>query len=415
MGMTNNLKIVVKDISELKAYENNPRKNDQAVDAVASSIKEFGFKVPVIITNENVIVAGHTRIKACEKLGITKVPCIVADDLNEDQIRAFRLVDNRTAEIADWDLDKLKLEFDNIDLDLDEFGFEELQKKLSDDQEDDDFDETDALPEVAYSQKGDVFELNGHRLMCGDSTDPSTVATLMNGAIADMIFTDPPYNVDYEGATGMKIKNDKQKDDEFLAFLNNSFACMANSLKAGGAVYCCHADTEGLNFRTAFKGAGLKLSSCLIWLKNSLVLSRQDYHWRHEPILYGWKEGAGHYFAEDRTQDTIWEYDKPKANYLHPTMKPIPLVARAISNSSRKNELVLDLFGGSGTTLIASDKLDRRAFLMELDERYVDVIVKRYLSLKGSANGCFLIREGQKIPLSDIAEYAEKPDSELLS
>lgn len=415
MGMTNNLKIVVKDISELKAYENNPRKNDQAVDAVASSIKEFGFKVPVIITNENVIVAGHTRIKACEKLGITKVPCIVADDLNEDQIRAFRLVDNRTAEIADWDLDKLKLEFDNIELDLDLFGFEELQKKLSDDQEDDDFDETAAIPEVAYSQKGDIFELNGHRLMCGDSTDPTIVEKLMNGATADMIFTDPPYNVDYEGATGMKIKNDKQKDSDFLAFLSKSFSNMANSLKAGGAVYCCHADTEGLNFRTAFKGAGLKLSSCLIWVKNSLVLSRQDYHWRHEPILYGWKEGASHYFAEDRTQDTIWEYGKPKANDLHPTMKPIPLVARAISNSSRKNEIVLDLFGGSGTTLIASEKLNRRAYLMELDERYMDVIVKRYLSLMQSADGCFLIRGDQKIPLSEIDDYQLNQEAELLA
>lgn len=415
MGMTNNLKIVIKNISELKAYENNPRKNNQAVDAVASSIKEFGFKVPVIITNENVIVAGHTRIKACEKLGITKVPCIVADDLNEDQIRAFRLVDNRTAEIADWDLDKLKLEFDNIELDLDLFGFEELQKKLSGDQEDDDFDETAAIPEVAYSQKGDIFELNGHRLMCGDSTDPTIVERLMNGATADMIFTDPPYNVDYEGATGMKIKNDKQKDSDFLAFLSDSFSNMANSLKAGGAVYCCHADTEGLNFRTAFKGAGLKLSSCLIWVKNSLVLSRQDYHWRHEPILYGWKEGASHYFAEDRTQDTIWEYDKPKANDLHPTMKPIPLVARAISNSSRKNEIVLDLFGGSGTTLIASEKLNRRAYLMELDERYMDVIVKRYLSLMQSADGCFLVRGDQKIPLSEIEDYQLNQEGEILA
>ena len=415
MGMTNNLKIVIKDISELKAYENNPRKNDQAVDAVASSIKEFGFKVPVIITNENVIVAGHTRIKACEKLGITKVPCIVADDLNEDQIRAFRLVDNRTAEIADWDLDKLKLEFDNIELDLDLFGFEELQKKLSDDQEEDDFDETAAIPEVPYSQKGDIFELNGHRLMCGDSTDPTIVERLMNGATADMIFTDPPYNVDYEGATGMKIKNDKQKDSDFLAFLSDSFSNMANSLKAGGAVYCCHADTEGLNFRTAFKGAGLKLSSCLIWVKNSLVLSRQDYHWRHEPILYGWKEGASHYFAEDRTQDTVWEYDKPKANDLHPTMKPIPLVARAISNSSRKNEIVLDLFGGSGTTLIASEKLNRRAYLMELDERYMDVIVKRYLSLMQSTDDCFLIRGDQKTPLSEIGDYQLNQEVELLT
>lgn len=408
------MKIVIKNIDELKAYENNPRKNDQAVEAVANSIKEFGFKVPVIITTENVIIAGHTRIKACRKLGIAEVPCIIADDLNEDQIRAFRLADNRASELADWDLDKLKIEFDNIELDLDLFGFEELQKKLSDGPEDDDFDENEVLSENPYSKPGDIFELNHHRLMCGDSTDPIAVSTLTNGVIADMIFTDPPYNVDYEGATGMKIQNDKQKDEDFLNFLTKAFNNMTEHLKPGGAVYCCHADTEGLNFRTAFKGAGLKLSECLIWVKNSLVLGRQDYHWRHEPILYGWKEGESHYFAEDRTQDTVWEYNKPKANDLHPTMKPIPLVARAINNSSRKNETVLDLFGGSGTTIIAAEELNRKAMLMELDERYVDVIVKRYIRLKNSADGCFIIRDGQRTPLSEIPDYSLDENADFL-
>ena len=412
--MAKELKIVIKNIDELKVYENNPRKNDQAVDAVANSIKEFGFKVPVIITKENVIIAGHTRIKACKKLGISDVPCIIADDLSEDQIRAFRLADNRASELADWDLDKLKVEFDNIELDLDLFGFEELQKKLGDDPEDDDFDESEMLTDNPYSQKGDIFELNEHRVMCGDSTDPEIVKTLTNGKAVDMIFTDPPYNVDYEGATGMKIQNDKQKDSDFLTFLSKAFTNMADQLKAGGVVYCCHADTEGLNFRTAFKGAGLKLSECLVWVKNSLVLGRQDYHWRHEPILYGWKEGESHYFAEDRTQDTVWEYNKPKANDLHPTMKPIPLVARAINNSSRKGEVVLDLFGGSGTTLIACEELKRKALIMELDERYVDVIVKRYSRLKNSLGGCFLIRDGSKIPLSTIAEYAIEQSETLL-
>jgi hypothetical protein len=287
MGTTKDLKIVIKNIDELKVYENNPRKNDQAVDAVANSIKEFGFKVPIIITKDNVIIAGHTRIKACKKLGITDVPCIIADDLSEDQIRAFRLADNRASELADWDLEKLKVEFDSIELDLDLFGFEELQKKLSDDSEDDDFDESEVFSENPYSKKGDIFELNEHRVMCGDSTDIETVKSLTNNRLADMIFTDPPYNVDYEGATGMKIQNDKQNDGDFLNFLSQAFKNMADQLKSGGAVYCCHADTEGLNFRTAFKGAGLKLSECLVWVKNSLVLGRQDYHWRHEPILYG--------------------------------------------------------------------------------------------------------------------------------
>lgn len=412
--MAKELKIVIKNIDELKVYENNPRKNDQAVDAVANSIKEFGFKVPVIITKDNVIIAGHTRIKACKKLGISDVPCIIADDLSEDQIRAFRLADNRASELADWDLDKLKVEFDNIELDLDLFGFEELEKKLGDDPEDDNFDESEVLTDNPYSQKGDIFELNEHRLMCGDSTDAEVVKTLTNGKIVDMIFTDPPYNVDYEGSTGMKIQNDKQKDSDFLTFLSKAFTNMADQLKAGGVVYCCHADTEGLNFRTAFKGAGLKLSECLVWVKNSLVLGRQDYHWRHEPILYGWKEGESHYFAEDRTQDTVWEYNKPKANDLHPTMKPIPLVARAINNSSRKGEVVLDLFGGSGTTLIACEELKRKSLIMELDERYVDVIVKRYCRLKNSLDGCFLIRDGSKIPLSTILDYDVEQSEKLL-
>lgn len=399
------LTIVHKKVDELIAYENNPRKNESAVESVANSIKEFGFKVPVIITSENIIVAGHTRIKACKKLGINEVPCIIADDLSADQIKAFRLADNRASELADWDLEKLKLEFDSIEMDLDLFGFEELQKKLADDPEDDGFDESEVLPEKPYAQKGDLFILKGHRLLCGDSTDSASVNTLTEGKELDMVFTDPPYNVDYEGASGMKIQNDKQQDADFRLFLTGAFTNMATSLKPGGAIYCCHADTEGLNFRSAFKEAGFKLASTLVWVKNSLVLSRQDYHWRHEPILYGWKEGAAHYFAEDRTQDTIWEYDKPKTNDLHPTMKPVPLVARALSNSSRKHETVLDLFGGSGTTLIAAHELKRQAYLMELDERYVDVIVTRFLRLTQDSSDCYLIRDGSKIPLAEIPNY----------
>lgn len=405
MGMEMKLTIIHKPINELIAYENNPRKNDQAVAAVANSIKEFGFKVPVIITSENVIVAGHTRVKACRTLGIETVPCVIADDLSDDQIKAFRLADNRTAEIAEWDLEKLKIEFDGIDLDLEQFGFDELLKKLDDAPEDDGFDIDEPLPETPFTVKGDIYLLGEHRLMCGDSTDPEAVKTLVDGESVDMIFTDPPYNVDYEGSTGMKIQNDKQKDAEFLEFLTLAFANMAASLKLGGAVYVCHADTEGLNFRTAFKSAGLKLASALIWVKNALVLSRQDYHWRHEPILYGWKEGAAHYFLEDRTQDTVWEYDKPKTNDLHPTMKPVPLVARAINNSSRRGERVLDLFGGSGTTLIAAEELKRKALLMELDERYADVIVRRYLKLTGNLTNSFVIRDGEKRALADIPEY----------
>lgn len=399
------LNVTQMKVSDLIEYENNPRKNDDAVSAVARSIKEFGFKVPVIIDSNNVIIAGHTRVKACKQLGILEVPCVIADDLTEDQIKAFRLADNKTAELAEWDLDKLNEELMFIDMDMSQFGFEDLENELERDVLEDEFNEEEELPVNPYSKKGDVFILGNHKLMCGDSTINEDVKKLVGGDVIDMIFTDPPYNVDYEGSSGMKIQNDKQKDEDFYNFLSLAFNNMFEAVKPGGAIYCCHADTEGLNFRTAFKNAGFKLAECLIWVKNSLVLGRQDYHWRHEPILYGWREGAGHYFVDDRTQDTIWEYNKPKANNLHPTMKPLELVGKAIKNSSRKNERVLDLFGGSGSTLIACEQIQRNAYLMELDEKYVDVIVKRYLRFVQSYEGCFLIRDGEKIPLSTIADY----------
>lgn len=405
--------IVTKKTSDLIEYDNNPRNNDAAVEAVANSIREFGFKVPIVIDKNNVIVAGHTRLKACKALGILEVPCIVADDLTEDQIKAFRLADNKTSELADWDLEKLSNELKFIDLDMEQFGFEDLDDLVENEVEEDDFDETEELPENPYSEKGDIYVLKGHRLMCGDSTDTEQVKKLVDGAVVDMIFTDPPYNVDYEGSTGMKIQNDKQADEDFYEFLFKAFTNMAESVKPGGAIYCCHADTEGLNFRSAFKNAGFKLAECLVWVKNSLVLGRQDYHWRHEPILYGWKEGAGHYFVDDRTQDTVWEYNKPKANDLHPTMKPLELVARAIKNSSKKNELVLDLFGGSGSTMIASEQIQRKSYLMELDERYVDVIVKRYLRFVKNYDDCYLIRNGENIPLVNIEQFKIDEDSNM--
>ena len=394
----------MKKIADIHAYENNPRKNDNAVDAVAASIKNFGFKQPIVIDKNNVIVAGHTRVKAALKLGLSEVPCVIADDLTDEQVKAFRLADNKTAELAEWDLDKLSEELKFIDMDMEEFGFEDLEKELERDVLEDNFDENEQLPEVPYAKSGDVFILGRHRLMCGDSTKADNVKTLMDGKTADMVFTDPPYNVDYEGTAG-KIMNDKQDEESFFKFLSDAFANMYASLKAGGAIYCCHADTEGVNFRTAFTKAGFKLAECLIWEKDTFVFGRQDYHWKHEPILYGWKDGAAHYFVDDRTQDTIWNFPKPKANDLHPTMKPLELVGKAIKNSSRKNEIILDLFGGSGSTLIASEQIERKAYLMELDERYVDVIVKRYLRFVQSYENSYLIRDGIKTPLADIACY----------
>ena len=408
--INNKLNLIQMNIDDLVLYENNPRNNDGAVDAVAASINSFGFKVPIIIDKNNVVVCGHTRVKASKKLGMTEVPCIVADDLNEEQIKAFRLADNKVSELAEWNMDKLAEELKQIDMDMLQFGFEDLESSLERDVLEDEFDEEEELPVNPYSKKGDVFILGKHRSMCGDSTIKEDVDKLTDGKLADMIFTDPPYNVDYEGGVDdngskMKIQNDKQSDADFKEFLQKAFDNMALHCKNGGSIYCCHADTEGLNFRTAFINAGFKLAECLIWVKNSLVLGRQDYHWRHEPILYGWKEGAGHYFIDDRSQDTIWEYNKPKVNDLHPTMKPLELVGRAIKNSSKKGELVLDLFGGSGSTMIASEQIDRSAMLMELDEKYVDVIVKRYLRFVQSYDNCYLLRNGETIALKDIPDY----------
>lgn len=405
MEMTKKMNIVMMKISDIKEYENNPRKNDQAVEAVASSIRSFGFKVPIIIDSNNVIIAGHTRLKASKKLGYTEVPCLIASDLTSEQVKAFRLADNKVSELAEWDLDKLNEELSFIEMDMEQFGFEDLEQELERDVLEDEFDENEELPITPYAKKGDIFLLGNHRLMCGDSTIADDVAKLTDGKQMDMIFTDPPYNVDYEGSTGMKIQNDKQKDEDFYNFLLLSYKNMFNSVKPGGSIYVCHADTEGLNFRKAFKEVGFKLSGCLIWVKNSLVLGRSPYQYRHEPILFGWRPGASHYFIDDRTQTTVWEYNKPKANNLHPTMKPLELVGNAIKNSSRKGELILDLFGGSGSSLIASEQIERNAYLMELDERYVDVIVKRYLKFVQTYDNCYLLRDGNKIPLNQIPDY----------
>jgi len=400
------MKIILRDVYDLNEYENNPRHNDEAVDVVAESIKEFGFKVPIIITSDDVIVAGHTRLKAAKKLGLSEVPCIVADDLNEDQIKAFRLVDNKTSEVATWDFLKLQEELDNIDLNLVNFGFEDIYDDIPDNATDDEFDVFDEVPDEPESKRGDLYVLDGHRVLCGDSTLKEDVDLLVNGVEVDMIFTDPPYNVDYEGTAG-KIQNDKQEDSDFYEFLSKAFNNMFAHTKKGGSIYVCHADTEGLNFRNAYRNTGYKLASCLIWVKNALVLGRQDYHWRHEPILYGWKEGAAHFFVDDRTQDTIWEYNKPKRNEDHPTMKPLELVGKAISNSSRPNEIILDLFGGSGSTLIAAEQLSRKGYLMELDEKYVDVIVKRYLksTVGKELQNAYRVRAGKKTYLKDIEAF----------
>lgn len=404
------IKVQLVDINKVVPYDNNPRKNDEAVEEVAKSIQTFGFKNPIIVDKDFIIIAGHTRLKASQKLGLKEVPVIVAEDLTPDQANALRLADNKTSELAKWDKKLLdeelrKIDWEALNIQMTDLGFNDIF--ASDFQEviDDEFDEGQYLTDEPYSIQGDVYLLGNHRVMCGDSTDPEQVKVLMNEKQADMVFTDPPYNVNYEGSDGQSIQNDDMGDKEFYDFLFLVHKNLYDSLKDGGPIYVCHADSEGLNFRQAFKDAGFKLAECLIWSKNSFTLGRQDYQWQHEPILYGWKPTGPHYFLDDRSQSTIWEYDKPKHNDLHPTMKPLELVGKAINNSSLKGELVLDLFGGSGSTLIASDQANRICYTMELDEKYADVIIKRYLKLKGNTRDCFLLRNGEKIPLTDIDEF----------
>lgn len=372
-------------LKDLKPYENNPRKNDDAVKYVAESIKEFGFKVPIVIDKNNVIVAGHTRYKAAKKLKMSEVPCIIADDLTDEQIKAFRLADNKVAEKAEWDFDLLNTELDDIiDLDMELFGFEEA---LQDDDKEAVEDEFEVeLPAEPKSKLGDIYQLGDNRLMCGDSTVLEDVEKLMGGEQADMLLTDPPYNVNYEGKTKdkLKIKNDQMGNDNFRQFLTDAFSNADMVMKPGAVFYIWHADSEGYNFRGACFDAGWTVRQCLIWNKNSMVMGRQDYQWKHEPCLYGWKEGAGHLWASDRKQTTVINFEKPTRNDMHPTMKPIPLFDYQIKNNTKGGDVVLDLFGGSGTTIMACEQNGRHGYCMEYDPRYVDVIVDRWEKFTGA-------------------------------
>ena len=374
-------------LDELKPYENNPRNNESAVQYVANSIREFGFKVPIVIDKDKVIVAGHTRFKAAKQLGLEEAPCIIADDLSPEQIKAFRLADNKTAEMALWDDDLLKSELEGMldDFDMSDFGFfdEELDEAQEPEVEDDDYEPEP--PEEPKSKRGDIYKLGRHRLMCGDSTSMTDVEALVDGRQIDLLITDPPYNVDYTGKTkdALKIENDQMEDESFRQFLRDAFLTADTVMKPGATFYIWHADSEGYNFRGACHDIQWKVRQCLIWAKNVMVMGRQDYQWKHEPCLYGWKEGAAHHWYSDRTQTTLLEFDRPTRSKEHPTMKPVPLFDYQIKNSSKKGDAVLDLFGGSGTTVICCEQNGRDAFLMELDPRYVDVVVDRWEKLTG--------------------------------
>ena len=381
------MKVEAKSIDEIKPYENNPRDNDDAVDAVANSIKEFGWQQPIVVDNDGVIVAGHTRYKAAKKLGLKHVPVVVADNLTPDQVKAYRLADNKTAELADWDMDLLNDELDQIrDIDMSDFGFDDLDSlelEDADTAKDDNFDE--ATPTEPKSKSGQIYQLGRHRLMCGDSTNKSDVKELMGGYQADLLLTDPPYNVDYTGKqkSKMKIDNDHLENDEFYKFLSSAFSNAKQVMKAGAAYYVWYASSQAINFNKALNDNGLKVREELIWKKNQIVMGRQDYQWQHEPCLYGWNEDGSHAWYSDRKQSTILSFDKPQRSDLHPTMKPIPLFDYQIKNSSKAGDIVLDLFGGSGTSIMACEQDGRTCYTMEFDPKYVDVIIKRWEEFTG--------------------------------
>lgn len=382
-------------IEELKEYARNARTHsDEQVQQIARSITEYGFTNPVLIDEDNEIIAGHGRTAAARILGLEQVPAIRLTGLSEAQKKSLRIADNQLALNAGWDDELLRIELEEIqaldfDLGLVGFSIEELDEILnpptSTDEVDSEDGEVTEPPEDPVTRQGDLWFLGEHRLLCGDSTQIEAHAVLLGSDKADMYLTDPPYNVDYTGGTKeqLTIQNDSMPDGEFRRFLFDAFSAADHSLRPGGSFYVWHADSEGYNFRGACRDVGWVVRQCLIWAKNTMVMGRQDYQWRHEPCLYGWKDGASHSWHSDRKQTTVLEFKKPLRNGEHPTMKPVDLFAYLIGNSTRKGDIVLDTFAGSGTTVIACENLDRKARVIELDPAYCDVIVQRWQDLTG--------------------------------
>ena len=412
METTKEMKLV--PITKLIPYVNNARTHSPSqINKLRSSLREFGFINPVIIDRDYGVIAGHGRILAAKEEGITEVPCVFADHLTEAQKKAYIIADNRMAMDAGWDEELLRVEIEalqaeNFDPLLTGFDEKELSKLFDDglDAKEDDFDVEAELQKPTFSKSGDVWTLGRHRLVCGDSTKAETYEALLGDTRANLVITDPPYNVNYEGSAG-KIKNDNMASEKFYQFLLDAFSCMEKVLADDGSIYVFHADTEGLNFRRAFADAGFYLSGCCIWKKQSLVLGRSPYQWQHEPVLYGWKKKGKHQWYTGRKESTIWEFDKPKKNGDHPTMKPIPLLAYPIMNSSMSNAVVLDPFGGSGSTLIACEQTDRICRTIELAEKFCDVIVRRYIEQVGSEENVSVLRDGKEYKFSEVCHGDE--------
>ena len=415
MRTTTEMKLV--PIDRLVPYINNARTHSpEQINKLRSSLREFGFINPVIIDRDYGVIAGHGRILAAKEEGITEVPCVFADYLTEAQKKAYIIADNRMAMDAGWDEELLRVEIEALqaeafDVSLTGFDPNEIddlfKENLKDGLHDDDFDIEAELKKPTFTKAGDVWTLGRHRLVCGDSTKKETYDILMDGKKANLVLTDPPYNVNYEGTAG-KIKNDHMANDAFYQFLLDAFTNMEAVMADDASIYVFHADTEGLNFRRAFADAGFYLSGCCIWKKNSLVLGRSPYQWIHEPVLFGWKKSGKHAWYAGRKETTVWEYDKPKKNADHPTMKPIALLAYPIMNSSMTNALVLDPFGGSGSTLIACEQSERTCYTVELDEKYCDVIIKRYIEQAGSAESVTVFRDGVTLRFDEVSTVDEQ-------
>lgn len=415
MKTTTQMELVPTD--RLIPYVNNARTHSaEQVNKLRASLREFGFVNPVIVDRDLNVIAGHGRILAAKEEKIPEVPCVYVDYLTEAQKKAYILADNRMAMDAGWDEELLRVEIEALqaeafDVSLTGFDEKEITDLFKDTDgtgaEDDDFDLSEALEKAAFVERGDVWTVGRHRLMCGDATVEEDVLKLMDGKKANLILTDPPYGVSFQSSDGLSIQNDSIKGEEFYQFLLASMQNMVSVLEPGGAAYVFHADTEGLNFRRAFVDAGLHLAGCCIWVKNSLVLGRSDYQWQHEPVLYGFLKNGKHSWYSDRKQTTIWNFDKPKRNKNHPTSKPLDLLAYPIGNSTQANAIVLDTFGGSGSTLMACEQTNRICCTMELDEKYASVILRRYVEDGGNPDEVYVERNGQKLMFADLVKQVE--------
>ena len=416
MKTTTEMRLV--PIDKLVPYVNNARTHSsEQIMKLRSSLREFGFINPIIIDRGYGVIAGHGRILAAKEEGISEVPCVFADHLTEAQKKAYIIADNRMAMDAGWDEELLRVEIESLQgMDFDPLltGFDEKElSKLFDDGKDvtdDGFDLAVALEKASFVERGDVWTVGRHRLVCGDATNADDVALLMNGKRANLLLTDPPYGVSFKSSDGLTIQNDSLKNEEFYTFLLSAFKNAADHMEKGGAAYVFHADTEGLNFRKAFIDAGFHLAGCCIWVKDSLVLGRSDYQWQHEPVLYGFLQNGKHAWYSDRKQTTVWQFAKPKRNENHPTSKPLDLLGYPIGNSTQENAVVLDPFGGSGSTMMACQQTNRVCCMMELDEKYASVILRRAVENGVAPEGIFVERGGEKIPYADLVKEISPRD-----